>query len=111
VFSNYLELTGIHPDFVLISLHTQPYFQFLAQNRQRVKDANPSASFAELNKLLGAEWQGMSDEEKAVCTHFCRLFHFSLPVLMVLSFWITALCRSDRKGQGSLRNPDEKVQA
>ncbi|KAJ3412811.1 Non-histone chromosomal protein 6 [Chytridiales sp. JEL 0842] len=42
-----------------------PYFQFLNSNRQRIKDANPGASFGELNKILGAEWKALSDAEKA----------------------------------------------
>ena len=36
----------------------------LCKEREHTKAANPEASTAEIGKLMGARWNGMSDEEK-----------------------------------------------
>ncbi|KAJ3065631.1 Non-histone chromosomal protein 6 [Podochytrium sp. JEL0797] len=40
------------------------YLLFSNANRTRIKEENPSATFGDLGKLLGAEWKTISDEEK-----------------------------------------------
>lgn len=40
--------------------------RFLAQNRERVRLANPDTSFPDVTKLLAAEWTAMPPEEKQV---------------------------------------------
>jgi len=42
-----------------------PYIKFSQARRGAIQAANPGASFGELGKLLGAEWQTLSPEEKA----------------------------------------------
>jgi hypothetical protein len=41
------------------------YIKWSTQRRPAVKAAHPGASFGELGKLLGAEWKGLSEVEKA----------------------------------------------
>ena len=36
----------------------------LCKEREHTKAANPEASIGEIGKLMGARWNGMSDEEK-----------------------------------------------
>ena len=43
-----------------------PYIVFCTENRDKIKAANPSATFGELGKLLGAAWGKMSDAQKKV---------------------------------------------
>ncbi|KAL7411578.1 high mobility group box domain-containing protein [Mrakia frigida] len=40
------------------------YMIFSQEQRAKVKEDNPSATFGELGKLLGAKWKGLSDGEK-----------------------------------------------
>jgi hypothetical protein len=37
---------------------------FSNENRARIKDAHPDASFGELGKILGQEWNSLSEEKK-----------------------------------------------
>ena len=43
-----------------------PYIVYCTENRDKIKAANPSATFGELGKLLGAAWGKMSDAQKKV---------------------------------------------
>ena len=40
------------------------YVRFLNAHRERVKNANPQCSFAEITKLLAAEWSSLAPEQK-----------------------------------------------
>ncbi|KAI7907098.1 high mobility group box domain-containing protein [Cokeromyces recurvatus] len=40
------------------------YMFFSQENRAKVKEENPTATFGQLGKLLGEKWKAMSDEEK-----------------------------------------------
>ncbi len=42
------------------------YMLFAADNRQKIKEANPQATFGELGKLIGDAWKALSDDAKAV---------------------------------------------
>jgi hypothetical protein len=37
---------------------------FSNENRARIKDAHPDASFGEIGKILGQEWNSMSESDK-----------------------------------------------
>jgi hypothetical protein len=39
---------------------------FSSENRSRIKEENPGASFGELGKLLGQKWREMNEEDKGV---------------------------------------------
>ncbi|KAL2914143.1 Non-histone chromosomal protein 6 [Polyrhizophydium stewartii] len=39
---------------------------FSKENRPRIKEENPDASFGEIGKLLGAAWRELSEKEKQV---------------------------------------------
>jgi hypothetical protein len=39
---------------------------FSSENRSRIKEENPEATFGEMGKLLGAKWREMSEDDKAV---------------------------------------------
>jgi hypothetical protein len=43
------------------------YMIFSQENRQKVKDENPKATFGEMGKLLGAKWKETSEKDKEVC--------------------------------------------
>ncbi|KAI9353554.1 high mobility group box domain-containing protein [Obelidium mucronatum] len=40
------------------------YFHFAADNRARIKEENPSATFGEIGKILGAEWKEADEATK-----------------------------------------------
>ncbi|KAI9486595.1 MAG: high mobility group box domain-containing protein [Benjaminiella poitrasii] len=40
------------------------YMFFSQENRAKVKEENPEATFGQLGKLLGEKWKSMSDDEK-----------------------------------------------
>jgi hypothetical protein len=40
------------------------YVRYLNQNRSRAKEANPDLSFADITKVVAAEWTGLSQEDK-----------------------------------------------
>ena len=40
------------------------YVRFLNANRERVKAANPTKSFADITKLLAAEWSALASDQK-----------------------------------------------
>lgn len=40
------------------------YIAFCAQNRLKIKEDNPEATFGEISKLLGQNWKNLSIEEK-----------------------------------------------
>ncbi|CAO3618489.1 unnamed protein product [Cunninghamella blakesleeana] len=40
------------------------YMFFSQQNRNKVKEENPDATFGQLGKILGEKWKNMSDDEK-----------------------------------------------
>jgi HMG (high mobility group) box len=42
------------------------YMIFSQENRQKVKDENPKATFGEMGKLLGNKWKEMTDKDKEV---------------------------------------------
>ncbi|KAI9473682.1 MAG: high mobility group box domain-containing protein [Benjaminiella poitrasii] len=42
------------------------YMFFSQENRSKVKEENPEATFGQLGKLLGEKWKSMSDDEKKV---------------------------------------------
>lgn len=48
-----------------------PYINFCTEERPKIKEANPSATFGELGKLLGEKWKKMPDSEKAVSSYCC----------------------------------------
>ena len=50
-----------------------PYIVFCTEQRSKIKAANPSATFGELGKLLGAAWGKMSDAQKKVKLYFSLL--------------------------------------
>jgi hypothetical protein len=39
---------------------------FSSENRSRIKEENPDATFGEMGKLLGQKWKEMSEEDKTV---------------------------------------------
>ncbi len=41
------------------------YMKFTQEARPRIKKANPSMTFGELGKAMGAEWRAMTDAAKA----------------------------------------------
>jgi hypothetical protein len=43
-----------------------PYIIFCSKNREKVKAANPGATFGELGKLLGALWANLDEKGRAV---------------------------------------------
>lgn len=45
---------------------SNPYLQFSAVNRQRVKEQHPSAKPSQLMSLLAAEWRAMEEGERAL---------------------------------------------
>lgn len=55
-----------------------PYIIFCSKNREKVKAANPGASFGELGKLLGALWSNLDEKGRAVSC----IFHSFLLVLI-----------------------------
>ena len=42
-----------------------PFIVFCNEKRPEVKAKNPSATFGELGKILGAQWKALSDAQKA----------------------------------------------
>lgn len=44
------------------------FIVFFNEQREATKNANPSASFGELGRILGVVWKGMDDKAKAVST-------------------------------------------
>lgn len=44
------------------------YIIFSSENRSKVKEENPDATFGELGKLLGAKWGSMTESQKAVAS-------------------------------------------
>ncbi len=46
-----------------------PYINFCTEQRPKLKDANPGATFGELGKMLGEQWKKLTDAEKAVSHH------------------------------------------
>jgi hypothetical protein len=43
-----------------------PYINFCTEQRPKLKEQNPDATFGDLGKMLGAQWKKLSDSEKAV---------------------------------------------
>ncbi len=43
---------------------TTPYFAFQAENRPRIKAANPDTKVADISKIIGTEWHALSDKDK-----------------------------------------------
>ncbi|KAJ3162682.1 Non-histone chromosomal protein 6 [Geranomyces michiganensis] len=41
---------------------------FSQENRARIKDENPEATFGQIGKLLGAAWKDLNDEDRATYT-------------------------------------------
>lgn len=41
------------------------YMFFSKANRQKVKDENPDVTFGQIGKILGKQWQEMSEKDKA----------------------------------------------
>ncbi|KAJ1344690.1 hypothetical protein BSLG_000213 [Batrachochytrium salamandrivorans] len=41
---------------------------FSKENRPRIREENPEASFGELGKLLGAAWRELNDKDKLIYT-------------------------------------------
>ncbi|EGF79601.1 hypothetical protein BATDEDRAFT_89692 [Batrachochytrium dendrobatidis JAM81] len=41
---------------------------FSKENRPRIREENPDASFGDLGKLLGAAWRELNDKDKQVYT-------------------------------------------
>jgi hypothetical protein len=41
-----------------------PYIIFCTENREKIKAANPAATFGELGKLLGEAWGKFTDAQK-----------------------------------------------
>lgn len=54
------------------------YMFFVSDWRERIIAENPSASFGEVGKLLGARWKEMSESEKKVSG-----YPFTQPVCLV----------------------------
>lgn len=52
-----------------------PYIIFCTENRDKVKAANPDATFGQLGKLLGEGWAKLSDAQKKVTKS--KYHHFS----------------------------------
>ena len=48
-----------------------PYIIFCTEKRASVKAANPSATFGDLGKLLGAQWAALDEKGRAVIIFFC----------------------------------------
>lgn len=44
------------------------YIFFANENRSRVREENPDASFGQVSAILGAEWKALSDKKKAPYT-------------------------------------------
>ena len=42
------------------------YIVFGSENRTKIKEANPDASFGEIGKLVGAAWTKLTESEKSV---------------------------------------------
>lgn len=42
-----------------------PYFHFSGERRPQLKKDNPETAFGDLTKMVAAEWNSMSDEQKA----------------------------------------------
>jgi len=40
------------------------YIAFSTEARQRIKAANPNATFGEISKMVGAEWRSLSEAKK-----------------------------------------------
>ncbi|ORY91911.1 high mobility group box-domain-containing protein [Syncephalastrum racemosum] len=40
------------------------YMFFSQENRQKVVEEHPNASFGEVGKILGSKWKGLTEEEK-----------------------------------------------
>lgn len=53
-----------------------PYINFCTEQRPKLKDANPGATFGELGKMLGEHWKKLTDAEKAVscCVYIFKTF-------------------------------------
>lgn len=45
---------------------SNPYLQFNAVNRKRIKEQNPAAKPSEVMSLLAAEWRGLDDGQRAL---------------------------------------------
>jgi len=43
-----------------------PYINFCTEQRPKLKEAHPDATFGDLGKMLGEQWKKLSDAEKAV---------------------------------------------
>lgn len=54
------------------------FIVFFNEQREATKNANPSASFGELGRILGVVWKGMDDKAKAVCTALLCTASFSV---------------------------------
>lgn len=50
------------------------FIVFFNEQREATKNANPSASFGELGRILGVVWKGMDDKAKAVSTAVRDIF-------------------------------------
>ena len=53
-----------------------PYIMFCKATRPSTVSLNPTASFGEIGKILGAKWNSMSDEEKRV-SRLCYIYNYN----------------------------------
>src|SRR5690242_13873327 len=58
------------------------YFHFSKKMRQKIKEDNPTATFGEIGKLLGAAWKALPAEEKKARSAF--RFHCESEVTYIL---------------------------
>ena len=45
-----------------------PFMIFNKENREKIKTANPEASFGDIGKLIGSTWKALNEKQKAVYT-------------------------------------------
>lgn len=65
-----------------------PYIIYCLENRDKLKTANPDATFGALGRLLGEGWRKLSDVQKKVKPDICLLsmldrkcFFFNYPAI------------------------------
>lgn len=45
-----------------------PFMIFNKENREKIKTANPNATFGDIGKLIGAAWKALNEKQRAVYT-------------------------------------------
>jgi hypothetical protein len=59
---NYIQ--NYNPKDININKKLNPYILFCKENRNRIKNENPTKNFIEISKIMGIIWRSLTDKEK-----------------------------------------------